>query len=122
MRVHFGGRTGRHHCVMNLRMAGVRMAALLLCLSRGNIAIPPTSFTAVVPSRWVIGDSVYVVVAIVIVLFSIGHVMIVLVSIAIAVCIDAVIAIMISVDIVRTLPIAFCLRLVCSCLSFDFLR
>jgi hypothetical protein len=121
MRVHFRGRTWRdhrRHCsgVMNFCVVVVRMASLLLCLSGRNVAVAPTSFAAVIPSRRIIGDSVNVVVAIVVAIFSMGNVALVLVPIAIPVGVTAVITAVIRV----TLPVAVCLRLVRSCLCFHF--
>jgi hypothetical protein len=107
-------------CVMNFRMVVVRMASLLLCLSWRNIAVAPTSFVPVIPSRRIIGDSVNVVVAIMVALFSMGNMMLVLVSIPVPVGIIAAITIMISVTIMVTLPVAVCLRLIRSCFGLHF--
>jgi hypothetical protein len=105
---------------MNFCAVVVRMAALLLCLSRRNVAVAPPGFAPMVPARRIIGDSVNVVVAIMVAVFSIRNVTLVLVSIPVPVSIIAAITIMISVPIMLTLPVALCLRLVRSCLCLDF--
>jgi len=115
----------RRHCpgMMNFCMVlVVRMASLLLCLAWRNVAISPTFFAAVIPSRRMIGDSVDVIVAIVVPPLSMLDVALVLVSIPITVGVLVAITIMISIAVMLTLAVALCLRLARPCLGLHFFR
>jgi hypothetical protein len=103
-------------------MLVVRMASLLLCLPRRNIAVAPTFFASVIPSWRMIGDSVNVVVAILVALLSMLNVALVLASVPVPICVFVAITIMISVAITLPLPVALCLCLIRSCLGLYFFR